>query len=214
MVLYIPSWKAGQTLDLLRSFAAAELLQDRTHDKYMQGSAENPIRGLLAGPNSWGEYWLKYMKTLAGTDGIVDDSGRQITQSVAVLTFFDRLPPLKNLPLFNYARAELLRRGGRTLNLSHAMAAGNLVVLAEVKNAPLPLPLDVEGSRMKGEGTIYYQASLPIKNRSTLTEPLLHAPPPASQPAAQPAAATEAPADADGVQFGAPTDPPVERVVQ
>ena len=175
-VLYVPSWKKDQTLDLLKTYAAAELLSDKAHDRYVTGGAENPIKGLLAGPNSWGEYWLKYMKTLAGTDGLVNDANRAVTQSVAVMTLFDRIPPLKNAPYLNYARAELMRRGGRGLNLSHTMAAGNLVVLAEVDNAPLPFPLEVEGSRLRGEGTVYYQASLPIKNRSALMEPVLTVP--------------------------------------
>src|SRR5206468_3528082 len=137
MVLYVPGWKNGQTLDLLRSYATADLLseigQSKSYDRYVQGTATAPIRGLMAGPNSWGEYWLKYMKTMVGNEGLVDDSNRAVTQSVAVLTLFDRLPPLKNITTYtNFARAELLRRGGRPLNLSHTMAAGNLVILAEV----------------------------------------------------------------------------------
>lgn len=210
-VLFVPWWKKDQGLDLLRTFAEAEYLTDKAHDLYMTGAAKNPIRGPLGGPNSWSEFWLKYMKTLAGTDGLVDDSGRSVTQSVAVMTLFDRLPPLKNAPHMNYARAELMRRGGRNMNLSHAMAAGNLVVLAEVDNAPLPFPLEVEGSRMQGEGTIYYQASLPIKNRSALMEPLQTAPAASSQPAAADAAV---PAASESGQTVPPTDQAVERVVQ
>ena len=186
MVLYVPSWKKDQTIDLLRTFAQAEILSDlqKTTDKYVQGTADKPIWGPLAGPNSWGELWLKYMKTLAGNDGLVNDSGRSVTQSVAVMTFYDRIPPLKNAPYLNYARAELMRRGGRPLNLSHALAAGNLIILAEVRDAPLPFPLEVEGSRMTGQGTVHYQASLPLKNRSALMEPFLTAPRPETQPAA------------------------------
>jgi hypothetical protein len=103
------------------------------------------------------------------------------------------------------------------------MAAGNLIILAEVDNAPLPQPLEVEGSRMKGEGTIYYQASLPMKNRSALTESLMN--PAATQPAAQPAAANvpadvpqngsaDAPPDADSVRFNPNPDQPAPRVVR
>jgi hypothetical protein len=111
-----------------------------------------------------------------------------------------------------------MRRGGRGINLSHTMAAGNLVVLAEVDNAPLPFPLEVQGDRMKGEGTVYYQASLPVKNRSALIEPLLKAPVPETQPAAKDAAADgaegAAPSAAPAGQTLPPTDQAVERVVQ
>jgi hypothetical protein len=47
---------------------------------------------------------------------------------------------------------------------------------------------------MQGEGTVYYQASLPIKNRSALIEPLLKLPTPDTQPSEKPATK---PADAD-----------------
>jgi hypothetical protein len=209
MVLYVPEWKKGQGLDLLKTYASAELLNDKPHDSYVIGGAKNPIRGPLGGPNSWGEYWLKSMKQLAGNDGLVNDSGRAVTQSVAVMTLFDRIPPLKNAPYLNYTRAELMRRGGRALNLSHAMAAGNLVVLGEVDEAPLPFPLEVNDSRTGGQGTVYYQASLPLKNRSALMEPLLTAPRPATQPTENAVpAASPSPADAP------PADQVVEPVVQ
>ena len=207
-VLYVPSWKKDQPLDLLRAYAAAEILNDKAHDKFVNGNADL-IRGNLSGPNSWGEYWVRYMKTLARTDALVDDSERPVTQSIAVMTLFDRIPPLKNAPYLSYARAELMRRGGRNLNLSHNMAAGNLVVLAEVDKAPLPYPLEVEGERMQGEGTVYYQASLPIKNRTTLIEPLLKLPTPdtqpSSKPATKPATETDVEQAADAGGRSAPT---------
>jgi hypothetical protein len=124
------------------------------------------------------------------------------------MSLFDRIPPMKNAPLMSYTRSELMRRGGRGINLSHTMAAGNLVVLGEVDNAPLPFPLEVQGDRMTGEGTVYYQASLPMKNRSALIEPLLKAPTPQTHPTAVEAAA--APAG----QTLPPTDQAVEQVVQ
>ena len=39
---------------------------------------------------------------------------------------FDRIPPVKNNRAMNVSRAELLRRGGRELDLSQLVAAGNL----------------------------------------------------------------------------------------
>jgi hypothetical protein len=210
-VLYVPAWKKDQALDLLRAFASADQLSDKTHDTFARGIQSEPLRGTLSGPNSWGEHWLRYMKTLARTDNLVDDSERPVTQSVAVMMLFDRIQPLKNAPYLSYSRAELLRRGGRSLNLSHAMAAGNLVMIAKVDKAPLPFPLEVEGDRMTGEGTVYYQASIPLKNRTTLIEPLFTTKP------KQPEAATEdgtAPAAEDAGQSLPPTDPAAEPAVQ
>ena len=211
IVLYVPSWKKDQTLDLLTTYADAELLIDRTFGDYSTGGATRPIRGPLGGPNSWGEFWLKYIKSRLGNDGLYNDSSSSVRQTVPVMTFFDRIPPLKNLPYMNYTRAELMRRGGRAVNLSHALAAGNLVILAEVRDAPLPFPLEVDGSKMTGQGTVYYQACLPLKNRSALMAPLLTAPTAETQPAATDAA--EPAADPSGRQTPA-ADQAVERVVQ
>jgi hypothetical protein len=223
-VLYVPAWKKDQPLELLPTFAEADLLSDigqnKTYDKYIAGTATTPIRGQLAGPNSWGEYWLRYMKTMAGSDFLVDDSGRAVTQSVPVMALFDRIPPLKSNPyLSGYQRAELMRRGGRQLNLSHALAAGNLVVLAEVDNAPLPVPLDVEGSRMQGEGRVYYQATLPIKNRTELVKSYASGPAtrPTSQPSPEPgapAATPDGPEADTAAPAATPPDQSVEPLVQ
>ena len=217
-VLYLPSWKKDQAIDLQRTYAEAELFSEltKTTDKYAQGTATMPLRGPLSGPNSWGEFWVHYVKSLVSSDGLVDDSNRAVTQSVPIMALWDRIPPQKSVAYMNYARAELMRRGGRNLNLSHALAAGNLVLVAEVDNAALPFPLEVEGSRMKGEGTVYYEATLPMKNRTALIESLMKGPAtapssqPASQPSSQPAPATAAPA----AQTRAPTDQAVGRVVQ
>jgi hypothetical protein len=116
---------------------------------------------------------------------MVDDSNKLVRTSVVVMTLFDRIPPVKNDPATRYSRPELLRRGGREMDMSQLVAAGNLVILAEVDNAPLPFPLDVEGERMKGEGRVFYQATLPMRGRSRL------APPPADEPPATAPASTE-----------------------
>ena len=46
-----------------------------------------------------------------------------------------------------------------------AVAAGRLVVLAEaVDDAPLPFPLQVEGDKVEGRGTLFYQAILDLNH--------------------------------------------------
>jgi hypothetical protein len=47
------------------------------------------------------------------------------------------------------------------MNVSPAVAAGNLVVLAQAMG-DLPVPLLVEGSEVKGEGRIFYQGIVPL----------------------------------------------------
>ena len=62
----------------------------------------------------------------------------------------------------------MLRRGGRHLDRSAALAAGSMVVLAEVPGA-LPFPMTVEGDPVTGDGLTFYQFVIPI-DRSAMTQ--------------------------------------------
>jgi hypothetical protein len=98
-----------------------------------------------------------------------------------VLSFFDRLkPPVKDPAISGTEAFTLLRRGMRNLNMSQALEAGELVVLAEAPNRPLPYPVQVNGSQVDGEGTVFYQFAFPIERPAP--------PPPATAPATEPAA--------------------------
>jgi hypothetical protein len=61
------------------------------------------------------------------------------------------------------------------LDVSQAICSGSLVVLADTQG-PLPIPLDVDGSRVSGDGTIFYQFVLPL-DRSAMA--------PTTQPSTQ-----------------------------
>jgi hypothetical protein len=195
-LVYVPVWKKDETLDLLKTYAGAEqLIGDERFDKIVKGTA-----GVMTGrlDTQWTPYLHRSIRAASNADGIVDDSGKLVPLSVVVMSLFDRIPPMKNDKNISYTRPELLRRGGRELDMSHLVAAGNLVILAEVDNTPLPFPMDVEGDRMKGEGRSYYQATLPLRNRSALAQP----PPPEEPPATAPA--TPAPAGAPPAPDAAP----------
>jgi hypothetical protein len=204
-LFYVPLWKKDETLDLLNTYAGAEnMIGDDKFDKIVKGTA-GVTTGLLEA--QWAPNLLRSVRSSANTDGMVDDSGRAVRMSVVVMTLFDRIPPGKNDKSMSYSRPELLRRGGRELDMSQLVAAGNLVILAEVDNAPLPFPMDVEGDRMKGEGRVYYQATLPLRNRTRLAQPAAEEPPAtaptAEPPAAVPAAAEPATAEPAGQRPGA-----------
>ena len=187
LMFYVPTWKKDETLDLLRTHAAADwILGDEKFDKVIRGTA-GVTTGFL--DDLWGPNLLRSIRGPNNSDGMVDDSTRPVQASVVVLTFFDRIPPMKNERAPSYTRAELLRRGARNLDMSHLLAAGNLVMLGEVDTAPLPFPMDVEGDRMKGEGRVYYQATLPLRNRTKLAQPAPQEPPATAPQASPPAAA-------------------------
>jgi hypothetical protein len=59
----------------------------------------------------------------------------------------------------------VLRRGGRSYDVSNALSSGALVVVAEADGlAPLPIPLEVEGAKTAGQGSTVYQFVLPLDN--------------------------------------------------
>ena len=56
----------------------------------------------------------------------------------------------------------------RHLDMSGALAAGKLIVLAETEPGAMPIPIEVEGDLVTGEGVTYYQFLLPL-NRTALS---------------------------------------------
>ncbi|MGH7177821.1 MAG: hypothetical protein ACREJC_10605, partial [Tepidisphaeraceae bacterium] len=84
-----------------------------------------------------------------------------VRASIPVLSFFSRLTPTRNDPNQGATRFEVLRRGGRRLDISPALTSGALVVLAEC-DEPLPVPLEVAGERVGGNGVTIYQFVLPL----------------------------------------------------
>src|SRR5205807_3217649 len=109
----------------------------------------------------WYEYWFKGMSS-AGEQRF-DDSGAKVPRSFPMLSLFDRLKPAKSEEASGISHAiTLLRRGGHNLNMSQAVAAGELVILAQANDQPLPFGLTVAGDKVAGEGTVYYQFALPL----------------------------------------------------
>jgi hypothetical protein len=148
-VLYLPTWDDGVTLNLNREFNGTDdnrtpMLNPQRRIVPEEGIR---IRGRLL--NEWQPFWL---------DGFRSNA---VKRSFPILSFFDRLAPARKLPDPSPDRYELLRRGARKLDISAALAAGQLVVLAE-SDGPLPFPLRVEGSLIGGEGTVFYQFVLPL----------------------------------------------------
>lgn len=165
-ILYLPAWEAGVTLDLAREFnhaadgrdLPAGFSENNRHD------GTRKIRGRIS--IDWQPLWLSNMRGSLMGEGTFDDTSSPLRQSLVMLSLFDRLSPARNRPDQRASRVELLRRGGRWLDLSGALSAGALVVLAEAEGE-LPMPLSVEGDRISGQGLILYQFVLPL-DRSEL----------------------------------------------
>lgn len=156
-MLYVPSWENGATLDLRQAFNGSA--DQRVPMVNEQVTPDNRrVRGKLIG--DWDRFWFSKGDFRGGlANDQYDDSGAPVPKSLPIMSLFERLQPVKSE--VRLQRIDLLRRGGRTLDISGALAAGGLVVLAEA-DGPLPIPMEVEGDPVTGAGRILYQFVLPL----------------------------------------------------
>ncbi|HVT90870.1 MAG TPA: hypothetical protein VHD56_18595 [Tepidisphaeraceae bacterium] len=167
-ILFIPEWATGVTLDLAREFNRST---DNTGPLPLSWDLDRPpngtskVRGRIN--LDWGPLWTS---SLGGgmMENTFDDTGRTFRVSLPMLSFFDRLEPMRNRPQQRQQRLDLLRRGGRELDMSASLMAGDLVVLAETEG-PLPIPLEVEGEPVTGSGLTFYQFALPLDHSALLS---------------------------------------------
>jgi hypothetical protein len=166
-MLYVPVWEDGASMDLRRAFNVGE---DGSENSVPYVDKDRRINGRVKGRLNvhgveWYEYCVSELRGGSMSEGRVDDSGRENPKSLVTLSFFERLPPMQNQNRQSN-RLELLRRGGRMLDMSGALASGAMVVIAQA-NGEIPIPMEVEGDKVTGDGTIFYQFVLPL-DRSEL----------------------------------------------
>jgi hypothetical protein len=164
-LIYLPEWDSGVTLDLATDLRVETDKDGKTQRIPFVADNANPenghkCRGALQ--RDWERYWLKNLQGVMGGDGTMD-----LQRSLIVLSFFDRLSPDQKGYEHN-ERVELLRRGARRLDCSAALAAGSMVVVANAVAGPspdtMPIPLDVNGERVLGNGLRLYQFVVPMDN--------------------------------------------------
>jgi hypothetical protein len=161
-MLYVPAWEPNTTMNLDHAFNVDD---DGGKVPFVSDDhrADRRCRGRLK--LDWYQWWLgDQVPDIRGgpMDVEYDDSGKDNPKSLILMSLFDRFQPLVNPPGTNkQTRVEILRRGGRMLDVSGALAAGSMVILATA-DGPIPIPMDVEGDRMTGTGTIFYQVVLPL----------------------------------------------------
>jgi hypothetical protein len=169
-LVYLPEWAAGVTLDLATELRFRTDLDGKLHLlKPVAADGPNPdmgerCRGMIQ--REWESYWLKNLTGNIGGDGTMDRR-----RSLIVLSLFDRLRPSRR-PDPSSDRLELVRRGARRLDCSAALAAGSMVVVATEDDAApcaLPIPLDVNGERVGGNGLMLYQFIVPMDNTFATT---------------------------------------------
>ncbi len=165
ILLYLPQWQKGQTIDL----------------QQVQWHALGAGGGLLALPrqnkairdrldrDGVADFWTEYFYgRLRNSVARFDDSSHHYT--LPVLSFFDRFSPMQRTPE-RTSRVDLLRRGARGMDLSPVVAAGDLAIAGIADQTPLPIPLLVQGDTVEGTGVTFYQAVLPIDRTAPTTQP-------------------------------------------
>ncbi len=185
-VLYLPTWEKSQTIDLSDfNSNAVKFITIAREATNMTGMPEQKIRlkGEIGKPGSdkpglWSRYWYASLRNNGFGNSNVDDLNDEIKKTFPMMSLFGRLPPMRNDQNKAADRVEVLRRGARNMDMSWAVAAGRIVVLAEADGQPpLPFPLMVEGQKVEGKGTLFYQFALPLERIAAA---------PTTQPATQP----------------------------
>ncbi len=178
-MIYVPTWNKGLTYNLKKDFGRPKLVGKE------EGQSESiPGKGVILcdeiAPNSsesdtqlhgWQNFWFNHFRRSSMIDDPnVNDSDFGFVYPVASL--FTRLPAMPdtiNGTKGAEDRVELYNRGLRMINASPSVTAGQLVILTATRG-PLPIPLQVNGDKIDGDGTVFYQFILPI-NRGKVEAP-------------------------------------------
>jgi hypothetical protein len=179
-MLYVPNWDPDTALDLAAEYAQAKAVGANTSPgSTVRGPIGATLLAALAPEAGWEGHWFGVL----GNDSAFEDNRATVPHNFVLLSLFDHVP-VSALFQGRRERYDLHRPSLRHLDISGALAAGQLVVLAETESpGPLPIPIEVEGTQVDGEGTTYYQFILPL-DRSAL-------PPPTTAPTTKPATVAE-----------------------
>jgi hypothetical protein len=162
-VIYVPGWAstgAGARLDLARLLMSPQVPFRGNTQLGKEPGGDTACWGNI--PQQLAFSWHKNLEPGSGPAKVIDDLAHA-PFAFAVLSLFDRIPPARKDNAAGTDAYTLLRRGARNLDMSPAMAAGEMVVIALADAQPLPFPLEVNGNRVGGDGTVFFQFALPLE---------------------------------------------------
>ena len=166
-ILYFSEWPVDTTLDLTAENAkktGATSLFNPSNDLAVRGSLAMP--GELVG-RKWDDHWYNQFQQDFG----YKDSG-PFAANFVLLSLFDHLPAPGRDTTAKRERWEMHRAALRQLDLSGALGAGQLIVLAQTeRDTPLPIPIEVEGDPVTGLGVTYYQFVMPLDRSALKAKP-------------------------------------------
>jgi hypothetical protein len=181
VLYYLPGWQKDQTIDLDK-----ELTGIKSLPFVSTGGSVSAVEALPGGKaiirdkipangDRWVKYWFSNsVRNNAANGREIGDDGRY-QRSFPLVSLYERLPVLKQAldrsgNPDGPARMDLRRRGSRKLDMSPAVSAGQLVILAQDAandregnaSSNLPYPLEVDGEQIPGSGVTFYQFALPL----------------------------------------------------
>jgi hypothetical protein len=170
-VIYVPSWPstgAGARLDLAQLLKSPQVpFRGLSQPGSPDPGGDSPCWGNI--PQQFAFFWHRsldpggVMGNSIGNSKVLDDMAHTPVE-LPVLSLFDRIPPAQKDEGARTQPYTLLRRGARHLDMSAAVAAGEMVVVAQTADTqPLPFPLEVNGSKVGGDGTVFFQFALPLE---------------------------------------------------
>jgi hypothetical protein len=207
LVLYASYWAKGSQIDLTREFQTPgnggakriNAVNDDTNKRDRLFDDTNPTvlktyQGIIGPDNrnvfvgNWTDYWYNdgWRGGSADTHEFIEDRPLR-PHTFVLLSFFDRLPISRNSPRdklqYGHDRVDFLRRGLRQMDLSAAISAGKMGIIAvsTTDTEPLPFPLEVQGQSTPGKGVVYYQFVIPVDRSAVLHDPTQPATKPATQ---------------------------------
>ena len=170
LFLYVRSWPRGTQLDVNAEYQVAlPVNPDKNQTPDRDDSLGKPYQALRGNRSEfigWGAFWLKGLDHPSMSEfKAQDDSASHYARTLPLLAFFEEVGPYKGEKANEYARDELLRHGGRGLDVSQLVASGRLVIVAQADGA-VPFPLKINGTKVAGDGVSIYEISLPLDNRT------------------------------------------------
>jgi hypothetical protein len=185
-MVYIPTWPKGTPIDLKRDLLDPKKLfavgrgggfeAGTGEGKALSDELAPPISRTSPTKSGWQNLWYGDGRLRQSGMGGLDDPERDLGIGTAfpLLSVLDRMPPMPNFKKdssseYGNDRADFIARGGRMLNAGPSLSAGQLLVMATAKG-PLPVPVEVDGNRIGGDGVTLYQFLLPI-DRGTADRP-------------------------------------------
>jgi hypothetical protein len=195
-MIFLPEWRAGQRIDGINTLLVPDegpRMAIVDPGQRAPGPTQR-VYGRIA--QDWPRFWYRgpmRSSLMSAANIVVDDWPERTRRSPAMLSFFSLLPPMENEAPLSSDATILLRRGAERMDVSAAVLAGNMVIVAEAEEVPLPLPLEVDGDEVTGAGRIIYQFVLPLDRKVwddvERTPPAQREPPggdPATRPTTQP----------------------------